>query len=265
MAKKPFLVTLLPSVDVDLGRWLLQHWGIDYEEHPHAPVFHILALKWYGVGKDQYPLFISEGRKYPAIEAMVEALDPLAAPENRLVPDPVAEKALHDEVMKLQNEVRFGLGKGTVDWCYYHFLPRKDLTWASFTTGVPWWETLFLTFGYGLIKSLMFKGLDLTPESARKGLDRVLAGFDKIDALLADGRSFLAGDRLTLADLAFATSAAPMVLADGYGGHLPTIDRVPPEMFEVMSDLRRRPAGKFIQRLYDEYRKTPPPQTKEAA
>ena len=44
MAGKPFLVTLLPSVDVDLGRWLLQCWRRDYAEHPHAPVFHILAL-----------------------------------------------------------------------------------------------------------------------------------------------------------------------------------------------------------------------------
>ena len=50
MSKKPILVTLLPSVDVDLGRWLLQHWQVDYDEHPHAPIFHVLALKWYGVG-----------------------------------------------------------------------------------------------------------------------------------------------------------------------------------------------------------------------
>ena len=61
--------------------------------------------------------------------------------------------------------------------------------------------------------------------------------------VLADGRKYLVGDRLTLADLAFATSGAPMVLADGYGGHLPTIDKVPPEMKPVMTALRARPAG----------------------
>jgi glutathione S-transferase len=261
MAKKPFLVTLLPSVDVDLGRWLLQHWQMDYDEHPHAPIFHILALKWYGVGKEDYPLFISDGQKSPAIEAMVAKLDALAAPENRLVPDMTTEKALHDEVMTLQHDFRFGMGSGTVDWAYYHLLPRKDLTWASFTTGVPWWETLFLTFGYGLIKYLMFKGLGLDPEAAQQGLKKVLAGFDKCETLLSDGRQYLVGDRLSLADLAFAASGAPMVLADGYGGHLPTIDKVPPEMFGVVTELRARPAGAFIQRVYDEYRlKTRAPQ-----
>lgn len=257
MAKRPFLVTLLPSVDVDLGRWLLQHWKYDYDEHPHAPVFHILALKWYGEGKDDYPLLIADGKKYPAIGAIVQALDPRAAAEDRLVPNAESEKALHDEVMKLQHDFRFGMGAGTVNWAYYNLLPRKDLTWASFTTGVPWWETLFLTFGYGIIKYLMFKGLGLTPEVAQKGLEAVQAGFDQCDQLLSDGRQYLAGDRLTLADLAFATSGAPMVLAKGYGGHLPTIDQVPPEMQAVMTALRARPAGAFIQRLYDQHRLPP--------
>lgn len=254
MTGKPILVTLLPSVDVDLGRWLLQRWKIDYAEHPHAPVFHILALKWYGVGKADSPLLISDGRKYPGIEALVENFDPLATPENRMVPDESTEKALHDEVMTLQHEFRYGMGNGTVHWAYYHLLPRKDLTWASFTTGVPWWETLFLTFGYGIIKSLMFKALGLGPGDAQKGLDEVRAGFDRCEKILSGGRRYLVGDSLTLADLAFAASGAPMVLADGYGGHLPTIDKVPPDMRTVIADLRGRPAGAFIQRIYDEHR-----------
>ena len=254
MSKKPFLVTLLPSVEVDLGRWLLQHWQVDYDEHPHAPIFHVLALKWYGVGKDDSLLFICDNQKYPAIEAMVEKFDPLAAPENRLVPDETTQKALHDEVMKLQHEFRYGMRNGTVHWAYYQLLPHKNLTWAGFTTGVPWWETLFLTFGYAIIKYLMFKALSLGPEDAQKGLDKVKAGFDRCDQILSDGRQYLVGDRLTLADLAFATSGAPMVLADGYGGHLPTIDKVPPEMHSVITELRARPAGAYIQSIYDKHR-----------
>ena len=86
MASEPLLVTLLPSADVDLGRWLLQHWQVNYRESPHAPIFHILALKWHGVGKDDYPLLIDSGTKYPGIEKMVAGFDAKAAPENRLVP-----------------------------------------------------------------------------------------------------------------------------------------------------------------------------------
>lgn len=253
MTGTPFLVTLLPSTDVDLGRWLLQHWQIDYEEHPHAPLFHILALRWYGVGKNGYPLFVSDGKQYPSIESMIE-FDALAAPDRRLVPDPAADRALHDEVMRLQHEFRFDMGNGTVQWAYYHLLPDKNLTWPSFTTGVPWWETLFLTFGYPALDYLMSKGLKLGPAAAQKGLDQVRAGFDKCERLLSDGRPYLTGDRLTLVDLGFATAAAPMVLAQGYGGHLPTINEVPPNMYSVITELRDRPAGAYAQRMYDVHR-----------
>lgn len=254
MSRSPLLVTLLPSADVDLGRWLLQRWQVDYDESPHAPIFHVLALKWHGVGSNDYPLFIRDNQKYPAIDAMVKAFDPLAAAENRLVPDETTDKTLHDEVMTLQSEFRWGLGAGTVQWAYYQLLPHKKLTWAGFTTGVPWWETLFLTVGYGVIKALMFKALSLGPEDAQRGLDKVKAGFDRCDQILSDGRQYLAGDRLTLADLAFATSGAPMVLADGYGGHLPSLDQVPPDMQAVVKELRSRPAGAYIQRIYHEHR-----------
>lgn len=254
MTKSPFLLTLLPSVDVDLGRWLMQHWKVDYVEHPHAPIFHILALLWHGLGADDYPAVIQGSEKWPAIEKMVEHFDPSADPDRRLVPDKLSEKDLHDEVMKLQHDFRWVMGAGTVDWAYFNLLPHKKLTWASFTTGVPWFEKLFLTFGYGVIKFLMMRGLHLNAAKAEQGLQDVYRGFEKVDALLTDGRKFLAGDRLTLADLAFATSGAPMVLANGYGGHLPTINMVPVSMQKVIKGLRARPSGAFIQRMYNEYR-----------
>ncbi len=254
MSKKPFLVTLLPAIEVDLGRWLLHHWQIDYDEHPHAPIFHVLALKWYGVGAKGYPLFICDNQKHSTVQAMVEKFDPLTAPENRLVPDETTEKALHDEVMKLRHEFHAGIGSGSRTWAYYNLLPHKKLTWASFTTGVPWWETLFLTFGYGIIKYLMSKAIGLGPKEAQQGLDKVRADFDRCEKILSDGRQYLVGDRLTLADLTFATAGAPMVLANGYGGHLPTIDKVPPEMYSIVTEMRARPAGAYIQRIYDEHR-----------
>ncbi len=54
--------------------------------------------------------------------------DPQAASENRLLPDQEIEKDLYDQVIKLQHDFRYGMGGGTVNWAYYHFLPRKDLT-----------------------------------------------------------------------------------------------------------------------------------------
>ncbi|MEM1152444.1 MAG: glutathione S-transferase domain-containing protein, partial [Pseudomonadota bacterium] len=215
----PKLVTLLPSTDVDLGRWLLQHWQMPYHEKPHAPIFHILALYWNGVGKDDYPLLVDDWKKTPTIEKFLSELDPKAAPERRLVPDAETEAALNKEVMASQHASRYDMGGGTVHWAYFHFLQHKKVVWPSITTGVPWWETTFLMFGgYPIIKSLMFKGLSLSAEGAQKALDTVRKAFDDADQRLSDGRQFFFGDRLTIADLAFSASAGPMVLAKGYGG-----------------------------------------------
>ena len=196
-------------------------------------------------------MLIDKPNFYPMIEKIFGLYQPQADAERSLLPD---DPDLSKQIMDAQHYFRFTMGSGTVNWAYFHLLPHKNLTWKSFTTGVPWWETLTLAVAYPVIKYLMFKGLGLTPEVAAKGLVAVRAGFDKVDGLLADGRRFLYGDQFSIADLAFAASAAPMVLANGYGGYLPTVEQVPPEMRSVIEELRARPAGAYIQRMYDEYR-----------
>ncbi|HET8702133.1 MAG TPA: glutathione S-transferase C-terminal domain-containing protein [Nitrococcus sp.] len=247
----PFLVTLLPSTDVDLGRWLLQHYAVSYQERPHAPVFHALALKWYGFSADDYPLFVAGVDKIPTIDKLLPYLEARAPAERRLLPE---DAALREQVIAAGHEYRFGLGGGVVDWAYYNFLPHRRLTSAAFTTGVPWFEKLLVPLAYPLIRRLMTRALRLDAAKAEQGLAAVRAGFDRVDAQLADGREFLYGEHLTYADLAFAAAAAPMVLARGYGGHLPSIEEVTPQMQEVMRALRARPAGAFIQQMYDRYR-----------
>ncbi|MCO6441376.1 MAG: hypothetical protein J5I81_09885 [Nitrococcus mobilis] len=249
--REPFLVTLLPSTDVDLGRWLLQHYGVSYREHPHAPVFHALALKWYGFGAEDYPLLVTAAERIPTIDKMLPYLDSRTPAARRLLPE---DPQLRKQVLAAGYEYRFGLGAGVVNWAYYNFLPHRRLTHASFTTGVPWFEKLLVPLAYPLIRWLMTRVLHLDAAKAEQGLAAVYAGFDQIDVRLADGREFLYGEQLTYADLAFAAAAAPMVLARGYGGHLPPIEAVTPSMRQVIQALRARPAGAFIQRLYDCYR-----------
>lgn len=254
------LITLLPSADVDLARWLLARWGVAYREEPHAPVFHILALRRMGAGRMDSPLFLRGDTRFAGVEALVQGLDHLAPESARVLPDPDRDPGLHAEVMALQHDFRWVMGMGTVRWAYHHFLRDRALVWASFTTGVPGWERLALRAGaYGPVRKRLIGALKLSDAVAAEALDTVRAGFDRVEARLADGRRYLCGDRLTLADLAFATSGAPMVLARGYGGHLPALKACPPDIRTVITELRDRPAGRFIQRLYDEDRAGSPP------
>lgn len=246
------LITLLPSADVDLARWLLGRWGIAYREEPHAPVFHLLALRRVGAGRMDSPLLLRGADRFAGVDALVAGLDHTAPPTARVLPDPAHAPDLHAQVMALQHDLRWTMGMGTVRWAYHNLLRDRALVWNSFTTGVPRWERLALRAGaYAPVRKRLISALGLSDAVAADALETVRAGFDRVEALLADGRPYLCGDRLTLADLAFATSGAPMVLARGYGGHLPPLDACPPDVRAVVSDLRDRPAGRFIQQLYD--------------
>lgn len=255
MTETARLITLLPSADVDLARWLLARWGVPFREEPHAPVFHILALRCAGAGRMDSPLFLCGSDRFAGVDALVAGLDHRAPEPARVLPDPDRDPDLHAEVMALQHDLRWEMGMGTVRWAYHHFLRDRALVWDSFATGVPAWERLALRAGaYAPVRGRLIAALGLSDAVAADALETVRAGFDKVEARLADGRRYLCGDRLTLADLAFATSGGPMVLACGYGGHLPPLDACPPDIRAVITDLRDRPAGRFIQRLYDEDR-----------
>ena len=141
-----------------------EHYDVAYEERPHAPVFHILALKWYGFGKDDYPLMIDKPKFYPTIPKIFDLYQPEADAERSLLPD---DADLKKQVMDAQHYFRYSMGGGTVNWAYFHLLPHKNLTWKSFPTGVPWFETLTLAIAYPVIKLLMFKELGLTPAGVR--------------------------------------------------------------------------------------------------
>jgi len=46
----------------------------------------------------------------------------------------------------------------------------------------------------------------------------------------------------------------PMILAQGYQGFLPNQAACPAFMVQVFQELRQRPTGQFIQRIYDTHR-----------
>ncbi|MEM7506988.1 MAG: glutathione S-transferase family protein [Pseudomonadota bacterium] len=244
----PTMISLLPSTDADLARWMLQVWNVDYVERPHAPIFHIAALQKAGFEASDNPGTLIGNTKLAGIDALAKHFDPEPPSGTRLLPD--------DPSAMLEDAAyyRLKMGGGVVIWAYFHFMQEKRLVIDSFVTGVPLLECVAVRLGFPFIRKKMTEVLKLSPQRAAEGMDRVNAGFDKVEALLADGRPYLQGDTLTLLDLAFAASAAPMVLAKGYAGHLPTIDMMPPDLATTINAFRDRPGGAFIQRLYDTHR-----------
>ena len=85
-------------------------------------------------------------------------------------------------------------------------------------------------------------------------------GWVGLDQLLADGRRYLTGETLTFADITFASLGALAVLPPEYpgnrlGGRRMAVTDIRDSRWRAeVEEMRARPSGQFILRLYREER-----------
>ncbi len=250
MTSRARLVTIPFSHYCDKARWALDRAGVAFDEEGHAPVFHYLGVRRAGARRT-VPVLVHEGRVLTDSTDICKHADALAPAGRKLYP---AEPALREEAERLEDLFDEKLGPATRRIAYFHVLADRGQAIAFIRTGAPAWEGLVLRAAAPLVFGLLARGLKVDPagvERSRASLDKVLA---EVEGLLADGRRFLVGDRFTVADLAFASLAAPMAAPPEYGFPLP-LDSAPPALRAEVEAFRARPAGGFALRMYREHRK----------
>lgn len=247
---KMALITFPPSLDSELARFLLQHYGIEHEEHPHAFIFCFFATLWHG-STLIFPLLYNGPLKLAGPQAITDCFDLRCAPEMRLWPQDTDEKRQVTSDWTLFNGT---LAFATAVFAYYHLLPHRELMVRPLSRGTPAFEEKSVQWAYPVFAGTLRVLLRLTAARAQQSLDQVRTIFDQVDARLADGRKFLVGNRLTLSDLAFAVAAAPVVLPPAYGGPIPLFDQMPAEIQAAVNEMRFRVAGQYALRIYKEHR-----------
>lgn len=108
--------------------------------------------------------------------------------------------------------------------------------------------------GYPLLAAIVKRSLKLSSDDLPAYRATIDAALENVATRLADGRPHLCGERLSAADLAFATLLAPAVLPPEYRGPLPPIGELPTAMRGEVEEIRAHPAGQFALRLFREER-----------
>jgi len=94
-------------------------------------------------------------------------------------------------------------------------MPKVGLRSGSF-----WREIELLAVLFFHTKNAVREGLvDDKPPGERLAYIKKI--FEKVDGMLSDGRKYLTGDRLTIADIAFSAVAAPLLLPCEFGERWP--------------------------------------------
>lgn len=246
---KPRLVTIRFSHFCEKARWALQRAGVEFDEEFHAPVLHVPAVKKAG-GKRTTPVLVLPDRILADSTDILHWADEHGA---RLYPSDPAARARVEAWEDLFDEK---LGPATRRLAYFLIFqtPRAYVMPTMLAAASGPGERRLLGPLYPLIRFAMRKSMNIYAKPAERSAAVIEEVCSKVEAALADGRSFLEGDTLTAADVTFAALFAPMLGPPNYGAPMPGFLDVPAPFAPVREAMTARPAGQFAARLYRDHR-----------
>lgn len=245
---RPRLITIRASHYCEKARWALERCGVAYDEECHVPAWQRLSVRKYG--GNTVPVLVTDDGVFTDSTDILQHLERLHP--GRLYPtDPELRREV-DELEELFDEV---LGPHIRRRAYGLMLPHRQLLLNFSLQKVRTRERLLFTALLPLLKVLLRKALNITPESIQRSEAKIEGVLEQVEARLADGRAYLVGDAFSAADLTFAALASASVLPEGYGAWLPSLDELPAEIAEDVRASRKRPGGAFVMRLYRDHRR----------
>ncbi|MEO6091650.1 MAG: hypothetical protein ABIT04_09410 [Novosphingobium sp.] len=243
----PELLCFAPMVNVELARLVLGYYRFAYREADHLFGWTSLLTLFHG-GYGEVPLL--HGAGLPPLSGphpIALHLDPMFAPNVRLVPREEPLRAIVEADWRLYMD---RLGSEVAAVSYYHLLPLRAMMTELFAQGVPPGEKRVLPAAYPLLRGLFTVLLRLKPARIEDALLRIRMIFDATDRRIADGRAFLAGDRLTLSDLSLAAASGPLLLPPDYQAPVPRFEQMPAALQDIVRELRARPTAAFVVGIY---------------
>lgn len=244
------LVTIGVSHFCEKARWALDRTGLAYVEEAHVPVFHLTAKRRWDTNRTLPALVTPDGTIKDSTD-ILRYCDHHLPEAQRLFP---ADAGLAGEVADLEDELDERLGPATRVWAYSWAIADTGSMARIVTAGVSGFERAFIRGAGPLVAMAMRRGMRLGPQAIETAEQRIAEVFEALSPRLARGR-YLAGDRFTAADLAFAALASPLVYPEEYGVALPPLEEVSPGMRARVLDYRGTAAGAHALRMFREHRR----------
>jgi glutathione S-transferase len=269
------LITIPVSHYCEKIRWAMTRTQIPFIEQRHMPPFHRFATRQIGrrsssdpipeternmsrlnqfvirqVGGQTVPVLITETNTLRSSDEILNYINAISPQELKLYPIDPDERKQVDELVYIFDTI---LAPAVRLWAYSYIMAEAHLLQPLWCQGVPWFERWLFPVVFPWMRATAFQMYRINDASILAAHGSIWQIFEIVGNLLADGRSYLVGDRFSAADLAFATLAAAIVIPPGYSVKLPELSQLPDRMANGIQQFQATLAGKFVFRLYQEH------------
>jgi glutathione S-transferase len=240
------LITIPVSHYCEKVRWALDYLGLPYIEKAQMPPFHLRATRKYG-GKS-VPVLVTDTGSICDSTEILHYLDGESG--GQLYPD---RAELATELATLFDD---RLGKNTRRWGYGISLTR-ELIYSRWTQEVSAWQKLLFPVIFQPVTSIVKKRENINESSNAESYGEIMAVFDRVQAVLGDGRPYLLGDQFSAIDITFAALAAPILRPPEH--HINPRPEVtwPDIIIQQIAAAQESIAGQYGLRMYKEHRRNP--------
>jgi glutathione S-transferase len=246
----PVLITIPISHYCEKARWALDRAGLPYREQRHVQGVHRVAARRAG-GGDTVPVLVTASEVLGESEQIVAWADRHLPERDRLFASAPQEREAELSLCRRFDE---RLGPSGRRLMYVHMLRQRRLAIEFNNQGVPRWEARVVRWGWPAITRFIARVLHITPGIEAQDEAVVTGELDHVAKLLADGRSYLCGERFGAADLTFAALAAAVLAPPQYGVTLPQPDQMAPATAAMVRSFREHPGGRFAMQMFARHR-----------
>lgn len=231
------------------ARWALDWHRIPYREIGWPPGLHQILAKRCGAKSSALPILVDGTAVIQGSSAIIDWAESGAADRGRsLAPESSAGEAA--EIERRCNEI---IAVHVRRLAFAEMLPNfPHLVKPGMFERVSGWHLLAGNMMWPVAVRVMMRQYDLGPEAAADSRAKIAAELDWLDAKLGDGRTFLAGNRFSRADL----TVASVLAAFARPKEMPTFhSMLAPE--SLTADVNRwseRPTMRFVREQYRMHR-----------
>ena len=235
-------------------RWILQVSGVPFREVFMTPVMHLWpALRMGGRGQTTLPI-LREQRLNGQQAHIQDSTRILLWLDDRHGPLGILPQgqALRDECLAI--EERFdAIGHDVARYLYLTGFHHDDKILALWTQHAKPWQRRLMRLFYPVFKWGFKRRLDITARATARSEHRLQQALAWLEGRLSDGRLYLVGSRLTVADITAASLLAPLACPSQHPVYATADYKA---LMRAQGGALRldRPALAWVRRLYDLHR-----------